>query len=456
MKEKNSETRKDGKLKKIYILSIVMILITGGLILIPLILDCSFEICFKITLHQLMSFLGYVILMFLLICYIYAFSTKENYVKGYVYLPIMMFLFQFISCDGDSDFVLKIIYIIGVFMIFLVGTNKTQKEKRRDLQNALNYSLAILVASIAFVNYLYLNSPQYIIERINKMNPKKYFSTSTFIMAIITFFCCRLKFIIDTEERIKKLSTENKNVVLSENSTSKDISLQKQEPALIKKISPKEKKKATTTQTNANKVTLKEVRETFYHLRDFEISNLWQRSVFLTAFLVLLFTVYSYVVSGILKNECKSILVSSEICCGIGLAGLAFSIIWIMMAKGSKAWYEIYERRIGDIETESELGIPEEYRMGADMKPWNLDSKILSTNAGNYSVSRLNIVIGIILLLIWFFICTVHYIIAIMNYSGDTFHAVILTLLPVTFLVILITSLCNFWAQSGSIQNPSE
>lgn len=43
-----------------------------------------------------------------------------------------------------------------------------------------------------------------------------------------------------------------------------------------------------------------------------------------------------------------------------------------------------------------------------------------------------------------------------MNYSGDTFHAVILTLLPVTFLVILITALCNFWAQSSSIQNPSE
>lgn len=64
--------------------------------------------------------------------------------------------------------------------------------------------------------------------------------------------------------------------------------------------------------------------------------------------------------------------------------------------------------------------------------------------------------IGIILLLIWFFICTIHYIIAIMNYSGDTFHAVILTLLPVTFLVILITALCNFWAQSSSIQNPSE
>jgi len=389
MKEKNSETRKDGKLKKIDILSIVMFFIAGGLILIPLILDCSFEICSKIALYQLMSFLGYVILMFLLICYIYAFSTKENYVKGYVYLPIMMFLFQFISCDGDSDFVLKIIYIIGVFMIFLVGTNKTQKEKRRDLQNALNYSLAILVVSITFVNYLYLNSPQFITERINKMNPEKYFSTATLIMAIITFFCCRLKFIIDTEERVKKLSTENKNVVLSENSTSKDISLPKQEPALIENPLPEEENminQTSTPQTNANKVTLKEVRETFYHLRDFEISNLWQRSVFLTAFLVLLFTVYGYVVSGMLKYECKSILVSSEICCGISLAGLAFSIIWIMMAKGSKAWYEIYERRICDIEKESELGIPKKYRMGADMRPWSLDSNIFTKEAGKYQV----------------------------------------------------------------------
>lgn len=36
-----------------------------------------------------------------------------------------------------------------------------------------------------------------------------------------------------------------------------------------------------------------------------------------------------------------------------------------MMGKGSKAWYEIYESRICEIEEEGDLGIPEKYRMGA-------------------------------------------------------------------------------------------
>lgn len=37
------------------------------------------------------------------------------------------------------------------------------------------------------------------------------------------------------------------------------------------------------------KVTLKEIRTQFYELRSFEISNLWQRSIFLSALLVLFF-----------------------------------------------------------------------------------------------------------------------------------------------------------------------
>jgi len=456
MKEKNSETRKDGKLKKIDILSIVMFFIAGGLILSSLFLKISTVIFFSITVNQLITLVGYLLLLIIFCYYFYYFSIKGNYIKGYVYLPIMMFLFQFISCGDNKNTFLNLIYLVVVIIVIaLLGaaTMKTQKGKKDDLLSAFKFSIAILTFCIAIGTFICVNLS---LDEENEKIISKYFSTPILLLAIITIYCGFLEFKIYLEKNKMMEDGQTSNIVLSENSSSTEISLPKQEPALIKKISPKKKKKTTTPQTNANKVTLKEVRETFYHLRDFEISNLWQRSVFLTAFLVLLFTVYSYVVSGILKNECKSILVSSEICCGIGLAGLAFSIIWIMMAKGSKAWYEIYERRIGDIETESELGIPEEYRMGADMKPWNLDSKILSTNAGNYSVSRLNIVIGIILLLIWFFICTIHYIIAIMNYSGDTFHAVILTLLPVTFLVILITALCNFWAQSSSIQNPSE
>lgn len=114
---------------------------------------------------------------------------------------------------------------------------------------------------------------------------------------------------------------------------------------------------------DSNRVSLKDIRDTYYQLRNFEISNLWQRSIFLSALLVLFFTAYGYLTSELIKSTDNS-LVLNEICCGIALCGFSFSIIWIMMAKGSKAWYEVYERRICDIEKEKELKIDEDYRMG--------------------------------------------------------------------------------------------
>lgn len=143
------------------------------------------------------------------------------------------------------------------------------------------------------------------------------------------------------------------------------------------------------------KVSLKEIREKFYELRNFEISNLWQRSIFLFALLVLFFTGYGYLITKLVENDAKiNYLLIHQICCVVALFAIIFSIIWIMMAKGSKAWFEVYERRILEIEKEEELGIPKDYRMGLDCSPWDLDSNLLSNKAGAYSVSKINIVIG--------------------------------------------------------------
>lgn len=117
-----------------------------------------------------------------------------------------------------------------------------------------------------------------------------------------------------------------------------------------------------------DQVSLKEIRETFYRLRDFEISNLWQRAIFLSALLVLFFSGYGYglLVSKLFEKDLTEILIIHEVCSVVALLAIIFSIIWIMMAKGSKAWYEVYERRICDIEKEENLNIPSKYWMGAD------------------------------------------------------------------------------------------
>ena len=139
------------------------------------------------------------------------------------------------------------------------------------------------------------------------------------------------------------------------------------------------------------KVSHKELWETFYRLRDFEISNLWQRSIFLSALLVLFFPAYGVLVLKLLESTGKHIIYH-EICCALALCAIIFSIIWIMMAKGSKAWFEVYEQKICKIEDEEDLGIKGEYSMlNMGKVPWSLDSRLLSGKAGCYSVSKLNI-----------------------------------------------------------------
>lgn len=209
------------------------------------------------------------------------------------------------------------------------------------------------------------------------------------------------------------------------------------------------------------RVSHKELRETFYKLRDFEISNLWQRSIFLSALLVLFFPAYGVLVSKILDGTDNTIIYN-EICCALALCAIAFSIIWIMMAKGSKAWYEVYEIKICEIEKEEDLEIEKEYTMGGmEKKTWKgADTNLMTNKAGQYSVSKLNILIGRFLMIIWIIIFAIHYIISwvtLCNIKCNCIlHTIILTLLPVFLTVIIWTASCNCWAKSSVLQKKAK
>jgi hypothetical protein len=99
--------------------------------------------------------------------------------------------------------------------------------------------------------------------------------------------------------------------------------------------------------------------------------------------------------------------------------GLVLSILWIQMAKGSKRWYERYEKSICLIIDDPYLenrvfsfphqpanknGIPMHgYLIDADC-----DDSLFSTKAGYYSVSRVNIAIGQVALVIWRLLLILH------------------------------------------------
>ncbi|WP_291285387.1 hypothetical protein [Flavobacterium sp.] len=154
-----------------------------------------------------------------------------------------------------------------------------------------------------------------------------------------------------------------------------------------------------------------------YECRNLEISNLWQRSVFLSVFLILCFSAYGYLTLEMISklveepNKLKNELLINTICLFIVFVGMIFSIIWILMSKASKGWYEVYESAIHKFENDHylDLKLPHDNIMGnMELDEQNKSRNIFSTKAGSYSPSRINIAIGQISLCLWLIFCIFH------------------------------------------------
>lgn len=165
--------------------------------------------------------------------------------------------------------------------------------------------------------------------------------------------------------------------------------------------------------------------------RDFELSCLWQRSIFLGAFLLGIATMYAVYFKDVFicqfascnqfKGVFGQILVFGFVPILITAIGIIFSELWIMMAKGSKAWFEVYEESISKVNDCNgfwdDKSIREVY--GAEIgelifgelknnkKP---DKCLFSTSAGAFSVSRINVMIGIIFLIVFGLLFFIHII----------------------------------------------
>lgn len=179
----------------------------------------------------------------------------------------------------------------------------------------------------------------------------------------------------------------------------------------------------THNRNDSNRVSQKDLYEELWHGRDFEIQTLWQRSIFLTAFLVLVFSGYGILWLKYLEltpqisfnsylDWLESIPMVYTLTLGmLAIFGYSISLLWIMMAKGAKYWVECYESGISRVLNTDEL-----YRMTFNrdlVSNWDNQDKqnqfpthgelpesnrvsscLLSTDGGRYSVSRINILVG--------------------------------------------------------------
>ena len=182
-----------------------------------------------------------------------------------------------------------------------------------------------------------------------------------------------------------------------------------------------ETKKVTSTDE-----ALKAQYQQYYKDKDAQLSKFWESSKYVWTFLAVVFGGYGVVLMNSFdESMAKQADCFNLILCGICLVGIILSVVWIFIERGNKAWCEVFELAIWSMENsfKESASKDQRYVKGKDedlnelnqKRKYNIDNYIGNVKrkfpfgAGFYSPSKINIVLGWILVLIWSFLFWAHY-----------------------------------------------
>lgn len=226
------------------------------------------------------------------------------------------------------------------------------------------------------------------------------------------------------------------------------------------------------------KIGIEQMNKYLWRCRDFELKHLWQRSIFLSAFLVLCFTAYGVLIVRMLDvfgmdgetaiNLELQFFMQNIVALVLCIVGAIFSAMWIMMAKGSKAWYERYERALDAFSRDSDFIEPQivdiygfqiENIKGYSMPA--VDNFLLNTKGGGYSPSQINIAIGQVAFLLWLVLFVIHLILGICGRPEniEVQRCITWLILIVGILIFLLFTyfvVVKKWMRSGVIVEHTE
>jgi hypothetical protein len=150
-------------------------------------------------------------------------------------------------------------------------------------------------------------------------------------------------------------------------------------------------------------VKLEEQLKRAYELRDFEITHYWKRAQYFWGFLAVIYAGFFATLIASSKGN-KIDIEYILIICSIGCI---FSFAWYLVNRGSKRWQEHWENIINELENKLNKPL-------YSLKP-KVDSSIF--NAGNFSVSRINITVSFIVFVSWIAL----WLFTAINYSKSNF-----------------------------------
>lgn len=186
-----------------------------------------------------------------------------------------------------------------------------------------------------------------------------------------------------------------------------------------------------------------------------EIKNLWQRSIFLGTFMVLVWTGYGALQLKFIEHskELSEFYVVYH-CVSIGLCTIIIflSLLWVMMAKGSKFVQEAHEKHIENLNfdklNEVDIKTNQYKKLFCDLNIYEdklkLENKLSedlfyseALKACRYSPSKINIILGCFSVIVAIILSIVHIVIAFYN---ETFQCMII----LASIALMLICLCSF------------
>lgn len=204
----------------------------------------------------------------------------------------------------------------------------------------------------------------------------------------------------------------------------------------------------------------REIYETLWRTRDFELSTFWQRALLLGSFLMLAYVGYGKLCMYGLENNVATHTrpYFHLLALGISFFGVTMAFLWILMMKGSKACYERTEDALtafcnaedsafvsSDVKDLSGFGM--HWTKEAVTPSKESDKNLFSANGGPFSVSRVTILIGQLSAVGWALLLMVHLAFLLPCLQGTAFYKwfiswlctrVVVTVVIWAFLALLL------------------
>jgi hypothetical protein len=181
--------------------------------------------------------------------------------------------------------------------------------------------------------------------------------------------------------------------------------------------------------------------------RDEELSKFWKNSMYVWTFLMLCFTAYGVLIVNFIESSDTASFKLELALAGICSFGFSLSMVWTWMAQGLKAWYEVFEYAVWDLECYNNVfNLPSNYTVN---NYWSVDDKKLSKS---YSPSALVGSVGWCMAAFWVVAFCFNLCCYLVIEKADVYYWIVL---GVNVLLVVLTMLFTFKRIKNNVKSSS-